>query len=116
MVQMSGALTVGECRLCLTAKDVDLTCRGVQHWSASERQLQMEIEIAEGIGSLLIIEDEGLVSMMIEDMVRQLGASDVRVCMDLETAAKEAETGELDCAVLDVRVRGGDTAPIADIL
>lgn len=76
----------------------------------------VDIQIAEGITSLLIIEDEGLVSMMIEDMAREMGVTNVRICMDLESALHAASTMSLDCAVLDVRVRGGDTAGIADIL
>jgi len=76
----------------------------------------MEIKIAEGIRSILIVEDEGLVSMMIEDLVREMGARHVHLCADLETALGLAQTAELDCAVLDIRVRGGESGVVADIL
>jgi len=76
----------------------------------------MIIEISEGIASLLIVEDEGLVSMMIEDIVRQMGAKDVHICGDLDTAHQTASSAAIDCAVLDVRMRGGTTEAIADLL
>jgi len=76
----------------------------------------MEIRIAEGIRSILILEDEGLVSMMIEDLVRDMGCRHVYTCADLETARGLAQTAELDCAILDIRVRGGESGAIADIL
>ena len=76
----------------------------------------MEIMIAEGIRSILIVEDEGLVSMMIEDLVREMGAQRVEVCTDLDSAIEIARSADLDCAVLDLRLREGDSGPIADIL
>ena len=76
----------------------------------------MEIRIAEGIRSILIVEDEGLVSMMIEDLVREMGARNVHVCVDIDQACNTARSENLDCAILDVRVRGGDIGPVADIL
>ena len=76
----------------------------------------MIIEISESIGSLLIVEDEGLVSMMLEDIVRQMGATNVHVCGDLDSAHQTAGSADIDCAVLDVRMRGGTTEAIADLL
>jgi CheY-like chemotaxis protein len=76
----------------------------------------MEVTISENLHSLLIIEDEGLVSMMIEDMARELGAEDLSVCSDVQNGLSLATSADIDCAVLDIRVRGGNTAQIADIL
>jgi CheY-like chemotaxis protein len=76
----------------------------------------MEIQISEGIRSILIVEDEGLVSIMIEDLVREMGARHVHICSDVDEACAFAEDAELDCAVLDVRLRGGDSGRVADIL
>jgi CheY-like chemotaxis protein len=76
----------------------------------------MKVTIAEGIRSILIVEDEGLVSMMMEDLVREMGVRRVHVCADLQLATQIAESGELDCAVLDLRVRGGESGAVADIL
>lgn len=76
----------------------------------------MHVQIAEGIRSILLVEDEGLVSMMVEELLREMGARDVHVHADLEGASATAEKAHLDCAVLDLKVRGGETTPIADIL
>jgi hypothetical protein len=54
--------------------------------------------------------------MMIEDLAREMGIADVRICSDLDAAASVASHAKLDCAVLDLRVRGGETSRIADIL
>jgi CheY-like chemotaxis protein len=76
----------------------------------------MEIKISEGIRSILIVEDEGLVSMMIEDLVREMGARHVHLCADVEGARELAKIADIDCAVLDLRLRGGDSGEVADIL
>lgn len=76
----------------------------------------MEIKIAESIRSILIVEDEGLVAMMIEDLVREMGARHVHVCDDLGAACALATSAELDCAVLDLRLKSGDSGAVADIL
>lgn len=76
----------------------------------------MHVEIPEGIRSVLIVEDEGLLGLMMEDLVRELGATDVHVCCDLASASRVARAAEIDFAVLDLRVRGGNSTEIADVL
>jgi CheY-like chemotaxis protein len=76
----------------------------------------MHIQIDEGIRSVLIVEDEGLVAMMIEDLVRELGVRDVHLCPDVASALQILETTEIDCAVLDLWVRGDSSNAIADAL
>jgi CheY-like chemotaxis protein len=79
----------------------------------------MIVEIPNGdvaLRSVLILEDEALVSMMMEDVVRELGVENVHVVADAATAKHLAATADLDCAVLDVRVRDGDSSEVADIL
>jgi CheY-like chemotaxis protein len=76
----------------------------------------MQIEIAEGIGSVLIVEDEGLVAMMMEDLVRELGVRDVHVCSDVASALALVESADIDCAVLDLWVRDGSSIAVADAL
>ncbi len=76
----------------------------------------MHVTISEGMQSVLIVEDEGLVALMMEDLVREMGAQDVLLCSDLVQAREIVETVAIDCAVLDVRVRGGTSGEIADIL
>jgi CheY-like chemotaxis protein len=98
----------------LIAKSVDSERLRVQR--SLNKADAMEITIAEGIRSILIVEDEGLVSMMIEDLVREMGARHVHMCASLDAAMEIARSTHLDCAVLDLRLRDGDSGPIADIL
>lgn len=76
----------------------------------------MKIDIAEGIRSILIVEDEGLVALMMEELVKDMGVRHAHVVADLSAALRLAETADLDCAVLDLSVRGGETIPVADML
>lgn len=68
------------------------------------------------IGSVLIVEDEGLVAMMLEDLVREMGARDVHIFADVQSARDAAQTVPYACAILDVLVRDGTTGELADIL
>lgn len=76
----------------------------------------MQIEIDEGIRSVLIVEDEGLVAMMMEDLVRELGVRDVHICSDVASALALLDSADLDCAVLDLWVRDGSSIAVADAL
>lgn len=87
-----------------------------QDTGASERRPQMHIQIAEGINSVLIVEDEALVAMMMEDMLRELGATEIVTCPDLDSARSAAVSGDFDCAILDHHIRGGACDEIGDIL
>ena len=68
------------------------------------------------VGSVLILEDEALVSLLMEDAVRDLGAKDVHVFSNVEAARDIAEHGDVDCAILDIRMQNGTSREIADIL
>jgi len=74
----------------------------------------MHIEIGEGIRSVLILEDEGIVAMLMEDLVRDLGVRDVHLCVDVATALELLRTQDIDCAVLDLWVRGDTSGAVAD--
>src|SRR6188768_4104065 len=76
----------------------------------------MKIEIDEGIKSILIVEDEGLLALMIEDLAREMGVREVYSCADLASAIEAARTAQVDCAVLDLRLRGESSTAVADIL
>jgi CheY-like chemotaxis protein len=76
----------------------------------------MHGEIAEGIRSVLIVEDEGLVALMMEDLVRELGIRDIHICSDVGSALALARTADIDCAVLDLWVRDGSSIQVADLL
>ena len=65
---------------------------------------------------VLVVEDEAMVAAMIEDMLLDLDAVVVgpapSIAVALDLAAREA----LDCAVLDINVRGERIEPVADLL
>ncbi|MBN8849692.1 MULTISPECIES: response regulator [unclassified Sphingomonas] len=66
---------------------------------------------------VLIVEDEPLIAMMLEDFLDALGRS----CAGTADCSAEAlplvESGAVDCAILDVNLRGGEKSwVIADAL
>jgi CheY-like chemotaxis protein len=65
---------------------------------------------------VLIVEDEGLVALMIEDMLQDLGCEVVASVAGLKEACSVAATAELDLAVLDMNLRGERSFPVAEIL
>jgi len=68
------------------------------------------------LGTILIVEDEVLVSIGIEDLVREMGAGEVLVCGDARHALEFIETGKVDLAILDVQLGGGTSFAVADAL
>ncbi len=76
----------------------------------------MKIDINEGVRSLLIVEDEGVVAMMMEDLARELGVHEVHVCADVASALGIVGARDIDCAVLDLWIRDGSSMPVADAL
>lgn len=76
----------------------------------------MKIEIDEAIRSVLIVEDEMIVAMLMEDIVRQLGVRDVHICADTASALEVLRTKAVDCAILDLRLRDGTSMVVADAL
>jgi CheY-like chemotaxis protein len=65
---------------------------------------------------VLVVEDEMMVSMLIEDMLDDLGCKVIGPASRLEEAIELANTVEIDCAVLDVNLGGQPIFPLADIL
>ena len=65
---------------------------------------------------VLVVEDEMMVSMLIEDMLTDLGCTVVGPASRLDEAIELAGATELDCAVLDVNLGGQPIFPLADIL
>jgi CheY-like chemotaxis protein len=65
---------------------------------------------------VLVVEDEMMVSMLIEDMLSDLGCTVVGPASRLEEAIDLAQRSDLDCAVLDVNLGGQPIFPLADIL
>ena len=65
---------------------------------------------------VLVVEDEMMVSMLIEDMLEDLGCKVVGPASRLDEALALAGEAELDCAVLDVNLGGQSIFPLADLL
>lgn len=65
---------------------------------------------------VLVVEDEMMVSMLIEDMLDDLGCKVVGPAARLDEAIALVAESELDCAVLDVNLGGQPIFPLADIL
>jgi len=65
---------------------------------------------------VLVVEDEMMVSMLIEDMLTDLGCTVVGPASRLDEAIALANENGLDCAVLDVNLGGQPIFPLADLL
>ena len=63
--------------------------------------------------SILIVEDEPLIAMMLEDFLESLGHTVAGSCDTVECALDEAETGGFDLAILDVNLKGENVWPVA---
>ena len=67
--------------------------------------------------SVLIVEDEPLIAMMLEDFVDSLGHRVAGTADSVETALERIYEGGFDLAILDVHLRGGQPSwPVADAL
>jgi len=71
-------------------------------------------EAAPALRAVLVVEDDGLLSMMMEDLVREQGATYVHVCRETAEALRVVEQNHLDCAVLDVTLHGTSAYDVAD--
>jgi CheY-like chemotaxis protein len=65
---------------------------------------------------VLVVEDEFLVAMDIEAMLRELGCEVVGPTGDLENALRIARNGTLDLALLDVNLGGEPVTAVAEAL
>jgi len=67
--------------------------------------------------TILIVEDEPLIAMMIEDFLEVLGKSVAGSVDSVDAALALIADGGIDAAILDVNLRGGEKSfPIADAL
>jgi CheY-like chemotaxis protein len=65
---------------------------------------------------VLVVEDEAIVSMLIEDMLLDLGIEVVGPVSKMSEALALAPEIDVDAAVLDINIGGQLTYPIADAL
>jgi DNA-binding response OmpR family regulator len=63
--------------------------------------------------SILIVEDEPLIAMMLEDFLESLGHEVRGTCETVAQALAEADKGGFDLAILDVNLKGENVWPVA---
>jgi DNA-binding response OmpR family regulator len=66
--------------------------------------------------TILIVEDEPLIAMMLEDFLESLGHSIAGTCDSVEVAINHVEKGGFDLAILDVNLKGENVWPVASLL
>ena len=67
--------------------------------------------------SILIVEDEPLIAMMLEDFLDVLGKTLAGTADNVAAALALVEAGGIDAAILDVNLRAGERSwPVADAL
>jgi CheY-like chemotaxis protein len=65
---------------------------------------------------VLIVEDEAMISMLIEDMVLDFGCEIVGPAARLDRALTFALQEDIDIGLLDINVDGSVVFPVADVL
>ena len=65
---------------------------------------------------VLVVEDEALISMMLEDYLLEIGCRVVGTAGRLEEALEMARRVSMDVAVLDVNLAGKVSYPVAEVL
>jgi CheY-like chemotaxis protein len=63
---------------------------------------------------VFVIEDEPMVSMLMEDLLCDIGCDVVATASRFDEAVQKAESTAFDVAILDVNLNGQHTIPIAE--
>ncbi|MFK4792766.1 response regulator [Sphingobium sp. ZW T5_29] len=71
--------------------------------------------MAEG-KTILIVEDEVMIGMMLEDYLETLGYGLHAIAVSVEEACDHARKGGFDAALVDCNLQGEKSWPVADIL
>jgi CheY-like chemotaxis protein len=66
-----------------------------------------------GARSILIVEDEPLIAMMLEDFLLSLGHEVRGTCESVGEALKAVQAADFDIAILDVNLKGESVWPVA---
>lgn len=64
----------------------------------------------------LVVEDETMIVLLIEDMLREMGCAAVRHATDVREALRLIDSARPDFAVLDVNLGGEQVYPVAERL
>ncbi|BBK33958.1 CheY-like chemotaxis protein [Stella humosa] len=65
---------------------------------------------------IMIVEDEAMITLLLQDMLEEMGCIIAATAAGLDEALAAAETTALDIAILDVNLGGTETYPVADVL
>jgi CheY-like chemotaxis protein len=65
---------------------------------------------------VLLVEDDGLVAMAVEDMLRDLGCEVAASASSLTQAFEKIKAGGFEFALLDVSLHGKMVFPVAEVL
>jgi CheY-like chemotaxis protein len=66
--------------------------------------------------SVLIVEDEAMIRMMVADMLEDIGYHVAGEAASIEEAMQLARSAQFDVAVLDVNLNGKSIEPVADVI
>ena len=66
--------------------------------------------------SILLIEDDPAISMIVEEMMMDMGMTHVTTAGRLGAALEAATNGGFDCAIVDLKLHGQETFEVARIL
>jgi CheY-like chemotaxis protein len=66
--------------------------------------------------TILVVEDEALVAMLLQDMLSGMGADVAGPEGALDAALARAGGGDIDAAILDVNLNGQPSFAVADVL
>jgi CheY-like chemotaxis protein len=66
--------------------------------------------------SVLVVEDEVMIRMMLTDMLEELGFDIAGETGDIDEAMSLVQAVDFDLAILDVNVNGKAISPVADLL
>lgn len=65
---------------------------------------------------VLLVEDEGLVAMAVEDMLRDMGCEVAASACSVDEAFDKLTAGGFEIALLDISLRGKKVYPVAEAL
>ncbi|HTK79381.1 MAG TPA: response regulator [Rhizomicrobium sp.] len=98
---------------------ISLRC-GTSESANSQRNTKLDrlkvVGQATGRPTILVVEDEALVGMLVCDLLEEIGCNVSGPISDLEEAVCAAKSGAFDAAVLDVNLGGSFAFPLADVL
>jgi CheY-like chemotaxis protein len=64
--------------------------------------------------SVLLVEDEVMIRMMVADMLEEIGYTIAAEAGDIDDAVRLVQTADFDIAILDVNVNGKVITPVAE--